>query len=152
MTVPQYYKKFINSNVDLESEPKQCCPFHKEKTPSFSFNASTGTWRCYGSCKTGGDIIELHRMNYKLKNKTEAETSLYMVLGIQVPKAKSLELLSREPVIINEDNVELDRVYRLCLIHADNPNRWVEMDYAMSFYPNDILRLKDLLIAWGIKY
>lgn len=152
MTVVEYYKKFINNSVDLESEPKQCCPFHQEKTPSFSYTPSTGTWRCWGSCKTGGDIIELHRMNYKLKNKAEAEASLYAVLGMTVPKNRTMEDISREPVILNEDNLELDRIYHLCVIHATDPNRWVKMDYAMSFYPADVVRLKDLLSEWGVKY
>lgn len=152
MTVSQYYKKFIDSNVNLEEVIKVCCPFHKEKTPSFSYIPSTGTWRCYGACKTGGGVIQLHRMNYKLKNDIEAEKSLYSVLGMKAPRAKTIDDISREPVIINEDNVELDRIYHLCLVHSNNPDRWVQMDYAMSFYPVDVVRLKDLLSEWKVNY
>ncbi|MCU0474513.1 MAG: DNA primase [Anaerolineae bacterium] len=36
---------------------KACCPFHNEKTPSFVVDPVRGTWRCYGSCATGGDVI-----------------------------------------------------------------------------------------------
>ena len=34
-----------------------CCPFHEESTPSFKVDAERGTWRCYGACGEGGDVI-----------------------------------------------------------------------------------------------
>lgn len=36
---------------------KGLCPFHQEKTPSFVVFPDTGTWRCFGACGTGGDLI-----------------------------------------------------------------------------------------------
>jgi len=33
-----------------------CCPFHNEKTPSFSVNPSKGLFKCFG-CGKGGDVI-----------------------------------------------------------------------------------------------
>lgn len=35
------------------------CPFHKEKTPSFSLDPSRGLFYCFG-CGAGGDAIRLH--------------------------------------------------------------------------------------------
>lgn len=36
---------------------KGLCPFHAEKTPSFVVFPDTQTWRCFGACGTGGDVL-----------------------------------------------------------------------------------------------
>lgn len=37
---------------------KQCCPFHREKTPSFYISQSKQIFKCFG-CGKGGDVINL---------------------------------------------------------------------------------------------
>ena len=36
---------------------KAVCPFHTEKTPSFHVNSERKSWKCFGSCNEGGDVI-----------------------------------------------------------------------------------------------
>ncbi|MDA1258444.1 MAG: CHC2 zinc finger domain-containing protein, partial [Chloroflexi bacterium] len=50
----------ISQYADLDTRsrtPKAPCPFHSERTPSFVVFPDSGTWRCFGSCSTGGDVI-----------------------------------------------------------------------------------------------
>lgn len=49
----------IGSYVQLKKAGrsiKACCPFHKEKTPSFHINAARQTFHCFG-CGAGGDVF-----------------------------------------------------------------------------------------------
>ncbi len=50
----------ISQYADLDTRsrtPKAPCPFHSERTASFVVFPDTGTWRCFGACSTGGDVI-----------------------------------------------------------------------------------------------
>ena len=44
-----------HNGVELDRHGKGLCPFHPEKTPSFS--AKGGYWKCFG-CGEGGDVID----------------------------------------------------------------------------------------------
>ena len=35
------------------------CPVHDERTPSFRLDLERQTWRCFGACGRGGDVIAL---------------------------------------------------------------------------------------------
>ena len=35
------------------------CPLHDDKSPSFSVDPERQSWRCFGACGTGGDVISL---------------------------------------------------------------------------------------------
>ena len=52
----------ISKSVQLGRSGKNytgMCPFHaNSKTPAFVVFPGSGTWRCFGSCGTGGDIID----------------------------------------------------------------------------------------------
>lgn len=61
------------------------CPFHQEKTPSFSVDAERGLYYCFG-CHAGGDVI---RFVMELENLSfpEAVEALARRFGVQLPEA-----------------------------------------------------------------
>lgn len=64
---------------------KACCPFHSEKTPSFSVNPDTQTWRCFGACAEGGDIFTF-AMKQHGWTFSEAVEALGRQAGVEVRK------------------------------------------------------------------
>lgn len=57
------------------------CPFHQERTPSFSVDPETGLWYCFG-CKAGGDVFRFVEMIEKVSFQDAVEL-LARRLGIQ---------------------------------------------------------------------
>lgn len=56
--------ELINKYVPLKRAGtawKGCCPFHAEKTPSFSVNPTRQTFKCFG-CGVGGDAVKFVMM------------------------------------------------------------------------------------------
>lgn len=60
------------------------CPFHKEKTPSFSVNPSLGIYHCFG-CGEGGDVISF-LMKTQNKEFMEVIKELAEKYDIEIPK------------------------------------------------------------------
>ena len=65
---------------------KALCPFHKEKTPSFVISPERQTWRCFGSCNEGGDLISFV-MKYENIEFYEALLSLAEKAGVDIQKS-----------------------------------------------------------------
>jgi DNA primase len=71
-----------------------CCPFHAEKTPSFTVTPALKSYYCFG-CRAGGDIFkfvsELEKVSF-----TESVKILAQQAGIAVDDEESNENISRE--------------------------------------------------------
>ncbi len=65
-------------------EFKGCCPFHKEKTPSFTVNDVKGFYHCFG-CGVHGDGVGF-LMDHDNMPFMEAVESLASLAGMPVPK------------------------------------------------------------------
>ena len=81
---------------------KACCPFHKEKTPSFHVNEQKGFYHCFGCGEHGdavGFLMKHDRMSFR-----EAVEQLASEAGLTVPEQ------SREQV---EAEVERKNLYQL---------------------------------------
>lgn len=67
---------------------KASCPFHKEKTPSFSISPDKGLFYCFG-CQAGGDIFEF-LMRIENLSFNEAARKLAQRAGIEWKPQESL--------------------------------------------------------------
>ena len=68
-------------------EYKACCPFHDEKTPSFTVSPGKGFYHCFGCGAHGtavGFLMEFDHMNF-----VEAIESLANSMGLDVPRSES---------------------------------------------------------------
>lgn len=77
----------IGRHVSLKKTGKNyiaCCPFHKEKTPSFTVTPSKQIYKCFG-CGAFGDAIRF-TMTYEGLNYPEAIRALAERLGMVVPE------------------------------------------------------------------
>ena len=70
-----------------------CCPFHKEKTPSFTANHEKQFYYCFG-CGAAGNAISF-MMNYHHINFPEAVEMLAQKLGIDVPRTQDSNAKAR---------------------------------------------------------
>ena len=80
----------INRRVPLKKagrEFKACCPFHSEKTPSFTVSPSKGFYHCFG-CGAHGTAISF-LMDYDHLSFVEAIETLAAMLGLEVPRDES---------------------------------------------------------------
>ena len=73
-----------------------CCPFHNEKTPSFSINEEKGFYHCFG-CGEHGDIISFTMKSGNMDFRA-AITELATMAGLKMPdyKPKPAAQIARE--------------------------------------------------------
>ncbi|MDP2543259.1 DNA primase [Photobacterium damselae subsp. piscicida] len=77
----------IDSRVKLKKKGKNfgaCCPFHNEKTPSFSVSQEKQFYHCFG-CGAHGNVLDFV-MEFDCLEFVEAIEELASQLGIEVPR------------------------------------------------------------------
>ncbi len=80
----------VGSKIKLVRKGREyqaCCPFHNEKTPSFTVNEAKGFYHCFG-CGAHGDIIKFE-MEANGLTFIEAVEKLAHKVGMQLPKLSS---------------------------------------------------------------
>ncbi len=148
-TIPEYFRDYVDKSVDLETTPSIPCPFHNEQTgKSFSYSRQLGIWRCFGACHCGGDVIQLHKLNYKLQSNQEAKESLYKIYGINLIGELKFE---REEVKPDLRDAYRRRVYTAAVNVAKTVDDWLELDYVVSQVPYDVVQLEDFCIHRGVQ-
>lgn len=80
----------VDSRVTLKKAGKNhqaCCPFHNEKTPSFTVSQDKQFYHCFG-CGEHGNAIDF-LMNYDGLEFPDAVEELASMMGLEVPREES---------------------------------------------------------------
>ncbi|SHO55388.1 DNA primase [Vibrio quintilis] len=80
----------IDARVKLKKKGKNytaCCPFHNEKTPSFSVSQEKQFYHCFG-CGAHGNAIDF-MMEYERLEFVEAIEELASSMGLDVPREQT---------------------------------------------------------------
>ncbi len=119
----------IGSYVELRRRGRTLtglCPFHNEKTPSFTVYPETASYYCFG-CGAGGDVINFVR-NIENLDYIEAVKFLADRAGIKLPEDNFDDTASNLRRRIYEANREAARFYHETLFTEQGK---AQLDYLM---------------------
>ncbi len=152
----------IGSYITLKrsgSRFKCCCPFHKEKTPSFIVNQQMQIYHCFG-CGAGGDVFrfiqEFEGVDFITAVKLLAQKAN---IPIETEEADAGEKSDKE--LLFRIHAELAQFYQRCLRQmksAECARRYIEErnlpdeiieEFTIGFAP--MPRGWDAVIQWGQK-
>lgn len=123
-------ESLISSYVSLRRRGRVLnglCPFHNEKSPSFTVYPETQSFYCFG-CGAGGDAITFVRRAENL-DYVEAVKLLAQRAGMSMPEDGVDESLSRQRKRLLEANREAARYFHQCLLSSDGAQ-------ALSYFTN----------------
>ena len=80
-------------------EFKACCPFHDEKTPSFTVSPDKGFYHCFG-CGAHGTVIGF-LMDFEHLSFVEAIESLASSMGMEVPRKENSKSTQRYDALLS---------------------------------------------------
>ena len=106
-----------------------CCPFHNEKTPSFSVNVQKGIYKCFG-CGEGGDAISF-LMKINNQSFTDVIRDLAQQFNIELPTSKG------DSKQYNEDKLQVKNLLsKACDYYHENlfnvPEAKGALDYLLK--------------------
>lgn len=116
----------INIRVPLRRAGRDfiaCCPFHAEKTPSFSVSPQKQFYYCFG-CGAHGTAISF-LMSYERLEFLDAVEDLARLAGLELPNTSGQNPLSTQP--LRDSLTQADRFFRQQL--REHPDRQRAVDY-----------------------
>ena len=88
LDIVEFIRQYVPSLKRAGKTYKACCPFHKEKTPSFTCSSEKGLFYCFG-CQEGGDIFAF-LMKMENLSFNEALEKLAELAGVEYKPVSQL--------------------------------------------------------------
>jgi len=136
------------------------CPFHNEKTPSFTVNEEKGFYHCFG-CGANGDLIEFIKQTEGVAFP-EAVERLASIAGLQMPIERPEDQARRQKAATLHDAMELaakwfssqltvqaGSVARQYLVKRQVSDEAIG-NFRIGAAPNSRTALKEALLARGV--
>ena len=114
-------EEVISSHITLRRRGKTLvglCPFHNEKTPSFTVYPDTNSFYCFG-CGAGGDVISFIRRIDNL-DYVEAIKTVAQMAGMSMPEDGYDDTLAKRRMRLLAANREAARFFNACLMDEKN--------------------------------
>ncbi|MBE6819496.1 MAG: DNA primase [Ruminococcaceae bacterium] len=151
----------ISSSISLKRRGKTLvglCPFHNEKTPSFTVYPESNSFYCFG-CGAGGDVISFVRRMENL-DYIEAVKAVAQMAGVSMPEDGYDDTLSKQRLRLLNANREAARFYHECLMKPENRKaldyflkRGLDINiirrFGLGYAPDDWCELINYLKAKG---
>ncbi len=147
----------ISSYVSLKRRGRNLvglCPFHGEKTPSFTVYPETASFYCFG-CGAGGDVITFIK---RIENLDYIDAVKFLAdrAGMKMPENNINDATSRMRLRILEANREAARFYHtmlyqpegregLAYYHSRGYTDQTIRRFGLGYAPPDWTRLRDFL-------
>ena len=81
LDIAEFIRQYVPDLKRMGKTYKACCPFHHEKTPSFTCSSEKGLFYCFG-CQEGGDIFAF-LMKIEHLSFNEAAKKLAEIAGVE---------------------------------------------------------------------
>ncbi len=151
----------ISSYVNLRKRGQTfvgLCPFHNEKTPSFTVYPNTQSYYCFG-CASGGDVVTFIKQIENL-DYVEAVKFLADRAGMSLPADNYDDSLSKQRGRIYEANKQAAKFYHKTLIEGSdrtgakyfisrNLTKQTVTQFGLGFAPNEWNALYNHLRSLG---
>ncbi len=132
------------------------CPFHSEKTPSFTVFTGTKSFYCFG-CGAGGDVISFVMRTENL-TYVDALRALAKRSGIEIPEDEKNQQMGVRRERIIEMNKDAARFFHECLKKSKEAQEYVAKrnlstalikHFGIGYAPNDFEALAKHLRSKG---
>ena len=87
LDIVEFVRQYVPHLKKAGKTWKACCPFHNEKTPSFTVSSEKGLFYCFG-CQSGGDIFDF-LMKIENLSFNESLEKLANLAGVEIKHSHS---------------------------------------------------------------